>query len=345
MAIPVQFILVIPRDYPPYMNWADAERVVGQWIERLRNWFIREIGHGFDIDYRALYSSYTIYQLSGGPLDGCAKAPVPEGQGIANWGVFWRLVQGELGLTSDPFKRIAVCIGAGGWAGGASFDSSGFALLGDWGLRYAVTGQPDPCCVDIWSPAFCSGDGFGAFGHEVLHAFWVDCHNPVVWGGDPLSEQQKNDLLTRNALFLYPAISLVCTPGSYKTICTLSPCGPDFCAREVYQCRADGSAWEFKYSECPWDYSCGRCVSPPPPPPPPPPETWYRCVEGICEANPSGAYSSLEECQELCFFIPPNNHVPTPSTNWLLIAGLAGVATLVGIGLAMATPEEAAQSP
>jgi len=191
------------------MSWVRAGAIVEGWIRRVQAWFVRETGHTFDYDYRILYSNRNIYELALDELDGCSLAPVPEGQGLA-WGVLWSLLRDEIGWsTTDDNRYWTVVVGAGGWAGGGLYPAAnggnvGVATCGDWGLRYEGTGQPDPCCMQIWGEGLCTADPAGCFGHELLHAMKVDCHNPVVDTDDVLSDTQRVALVQNNADYLYP---------------------------------------------------------------------------------------------------------------------------------------------
>ena len=124
----------------------------------------------------------------------------------------------ELPYASRNFRWTINVFGGGGFAGGGYQQddainepgiAAGFAIGGDWGFYALWTGVGAPCCVYYYSNFFCTGENFTRllvtdYMHELLHGMGVDSHNPYVSGFDPLSAQQKADLLNNNRDFLYP---------------------------------------------------------------------------------------------------------------------------------------------
>ena len=224
MPYAIRCALVIPKDYPEYMDFARAGQVIEDWLGRVQAWFVREVGMTFDYEYVVHRSNLTIYEIALADdgvtvaLDGCGLAPVPEGQGMNENKLWHNIFQDELGWRGTAFsprkyRHWAVIIGAGGWAGGrwgndvetGGLQDFGEAAVGDWRLRYAVTGEPDPCCVRQWGPGFCTADPGSSFGHEILHSMGVWCHDPNINLDDVMTAQQRTDLVAHNANFLYLA--------------------------------------------------------------------------------------------------------------------------------------------
>ena len=213
---PIRVAFVVPRDYPAYMDWQAAALVVrDRWLPHIQAWYRQQAALDFRVEFRWLMSGHTIYELATDPatgvltqLDGCALAPIPQGQGAHATAVGDLVLTGELGWGGTAPARIwVVLIGAGGWAGGFSPDehNRSWAMIGDWGLRYAVTGQPDPCAVRILGLGAATAPPDRALGHEGLHTMaGVDPHNPYVMTGDPLSPAQVAALRgPLNAAFLF----------------------------------------------------------------------------------------------------------------------------------------------
>lgn len=220
VGLPVRVALVVPKGYPAYMDWDAAAAVVrDHWIPDIQHWYATQAGLTFNAEFRLLRSQYTIYELAQNPpgeppgtqLDGCPYAPIPEGQSIHATQVGNRVIAGELGWGQTSNSRTwIVAIGAGGWAGGFPPDpqNRAWCMVGDWGLRFAVTGKPDPCAVlKMGASAAMDPNTAGALGHEGLHTMWgVDPHHPYVSTGDPLSQTQVAALHDpHNLLFLSPA--------------------------------------------------------------------------------------------------------------------------------------------
>lgn len=385
MTIPIRFALVIPSDYQNYWDWQDterlhaAERTLAQQLFEVRDWIIREVGYAFDIDYRILYSRYALYELFLGGLNRCSQPPV-RGDGTIEWQRFWNKIIPELGWpVNSQCRYIVVCIG-GGPIAQASYVSrydAGYSIIGDWQLYYAVTGNLEECCMDEQPPYnwSCYDNGIAVLGHELLHAMNVNSDgdtpkNIVVLGGWALSEQQRYDLINFNGLFLYPVPiteplptpvpkppppTMVCTPGEYKTICTDNPCGGDYYAREVYQCRSDGSCWDFLYSECPYDYSCGRSGAQPSPVCDPGsyktvctqnPCAGDYCAREVYKCLPDGSGFKFEypecpydySCGKCTTEPPPPSQIPAPLPEPMFRPTTANLKApiLIGLGLGVA---------
>jgi hypothetical protein len=216
---PVRVAVVVPRDYPAYMDFNLARDEVDRWVRLTQEWFVREVGLTFDYELVLHYSGRTIYDMacattSGGTtncaLDGCTEAPIPEGQGLM-WSNLWSAVADELGWPPFPEhgRYWAVVIGAGGWAGGqytGGRQDFGRLIVGDWGL-HQLLGTVDACNPYGWDP-----EPGRAFGHEILHTMNVPCHledlrDPAGCGGflsDPLCSEQKRALKRYNKAFLRP---------------------------------------------------------------------------------------------------------------------------------------------
>lgn len=100
-------------------------------------------------------------------LDGCQRAPIPEGQGVHATRV-WDYLRDKLGWSLDvyhagdrwsadpeirnpiPARQLAFVVGAGGYDGGRSSPNTldpgydvGFAVCGDWWLVLLMTGHND----------------------------------------------------------------------------------------------------------------------------------------------------------------------------------------------------------
>jgi len=119
-------------------------------------------------------------------------------------GARYQLIKSADGVTDILVQEATTIQYTGSWEGLELLDDHGDALLGDWGLHYAVTGNPDPCCVGYYGSGFCSPREEHAFGHEALHAFGCDPHHPYVGLGDALSAAQKSDIIAHNKQFLVP---------------------------------------------------------------------------------------------------------------------------------------------
>jgi hypothetical protein len=190
---PVHLVLFVPSDTD--LDVAAAAQIVEAWGADTNAWFRREVGRQVDVDFIVIHSTQTRYQLASGNVDAC-------GDGASDFRVRHE-VHAVLGIPDGTSKRLwIVMLGAGGWAGGNYFkvqrnQSYGYALVGDWGLRYALTGQFSPC-----DPYRDASNPNRVFGHELLHSMGVDSHNPVVFLGDPLSATQRRDLWRLNKEFL-----------------------------------------------------------------------------------------------------------------------------------------------
>lgn len=201
---PMRFAYLIPRDYPIPYDPDAAYAEVKRWVALSQEWFRREIGMSFDAEVVRVYSDRTIYELSGGYLDGCDRAAIPEGEGAAIGLVLnavWDATGWPQQADGTPTRLGVVMTGAGGWAGAQYFGQKqtdyGWFLVGDWGLYKAVMGQPAPC--NPWPDLGVEG----AFGHELLHACDTDSDSGAGYFlGDVLSGKLRTQLKSHNRAFL-----------------------------------------------------------------------------------------------------------------------------------------------
>jgi hypothetical protein len=192
--------LVVPRDFvgtsKQYADWGQAQQVVELWLLQVKDWFYGQIGAYPRTDpVRLLISRYSHAQLvADAGVDAC-------GDGLA--GSMIDDIRDELGWpATPPYKHWYVVVGAGGWAGGSTIvwepnDAvSGFALVGDWGLKNALGVQRPFCSTEVRSNC-------GAFGHEITHSMGMDhAHDPYQECGDDWTSIQKGEILEHNARWL-----------------------------------------------------------------------------------------------------------------------------------------------
>jgi len=227
MEMKTKAILVIPADcpndgvtpWPLNTNFKSSKpasvaayvAAFSVWLRELDEWFTREVGKTLDWEVVVHRSQTTLDHLQR-PWNGAEYGPSGAdayAQGL-DLGSFWlHVIHLELGLAvwhePGPWKWAAVVLGAGGWCGGGSDvggPDTGYCILGDWGLNFDATGEPDPGCMAHYGKGVCERPKERAFGHEFLHACYVDSHNPPVDAGDALSDQQKADLLAHNSNWL-----------------------------------------------------------------------------------------------------------------------------------------------
>lgn len=215
---PFRAALVIPAEGVAYGDQARACDMAAAWFDEIARWLRDELGRSFDVDYRCHRSRLTHREIATAN-DGRTVLLDAQDQGLHE-DALWGKVFPEAGYPLGPDRRQwAIVIGAGGWAGGR-FDRAqdiGMAAVGDWGIYFGLTGNPDPGCLAHYDATFCSPGTpqnpvhpAWALGHEVLHSlglteeFGFDIHTQghYIGLGDHLSTEQKEWILQENAKFL-----------------------------------------------------------------------------------------------------------------------------------------------
>lgn len=215
--------LLVPADYmaqssPAARVTAEAREstILARWLARLCGWVERETQRRIAVTFTVVQSSRTLEQLQTDPATGQVTQRDAQGQGFHETQVW-----SELGRVYDltvPHRTLCCVLGGGGWAGGRYDPQTdrGGAFIGDWGLTFALTGKPNAGCLAHY-PADASGHSGtcepvapeAAWGHELLHGFGVDSHQPVyVSGGDALDASQVTAFIATNGRFSEPAVTL-----------------------------------------------------------------------------------------------------------------------------------------
>ena len=216
--LPIRAALVLPSEGIAYGSGDDACAVADAWFHEIAAWLERELGTAPIIDFRCHRSRLTHREIATSG-DGRVVLLDAQDQGLHE-DALWGKVFPEAGFPEGPDRRQwAVVVGAGGWAGGR-FDRAqnvGACAVGDWGLHYVLTGQPDAGCLAQYDANFCSPGSAAnpthpawALGHEVLHSmgltdeFGVDIHSQgtYIGLGDVLTREQKTWLLQEHAKVL-----------------------------------------------------------------------------------------------------------------------------------------------
>jgi len=218
---PVHAFLIFPSDKTELIDQnPEVGRIAHKAFENIRDWLARETGWTFELVFNVLRSAKTMKELGAYPNDPC-------GQGL-DWGTVLAEMSnavGGFGGQPERGRHLAVVINGGGWAGGSLTwhpDDSHFlddysksvtvgtdigrAVFGSWHFLFAATGKTDPCAVREYNEDFAKNDFTDGLGHECLHAFGVDSHNPTVGYPGHLTDPQKAQYLAHNGAFLFPVV-------------------------------------------------------------------------------------------------------------------------------------------
>jgi len=232
-SLPMRWMLLVPKDAVAMYDMERTGALVQQWMNDTAAWISRETGMTLRGEYVFRVANRTMAEITRrlpDPLNPCANQGAHETEVWSEWRDHAAETGNPLWLNERPgFKRtyrhMCLLVNGGGWAGGRSgptfnpgsdpvfYEDYGEALVGDWGMRFVATGQPDTCCVARYGVAFCSPVNVAwAVGHEFLHAMGVDSHNPLVGLWDPLSAQQRQDIIAHNWQFLEPPAPIPVPP-------------------------------------------------------------------------------------------------------------------------------------
>ena len=228
---PIRVALVVPADYP--ISEPDIWRLtllIDQTMQETQAWFVQQIQHTFNYDFRVHRSLLTMRELQQDPgveyRDETCFSSFGTRQGTSQNAAFYDLKPAlgwpdkeDPSLPDRNSRWLVIFLNGGGFAGGGSqwggvtIDNGtvGFAALGDWGINAYLTGAADPCCEYRYGPYWCTYDGFSRsptldLMHEFLHGMWVDSHSNYIRGFDPMSDDQKADLLYYNHPWLIPVV-------------------------------------------------------------------------------------------------------------------------------------------
>lgn len=226
---PIRVALLVPADYP--ITEPDVWRLtllIDQTMQETQAWFVQQIAHTFAYDFRVHRSLLTMRELQQDPgveyRDETCFSSFGTRQGTSQNAAFYDIkaalgwpTKEDASLLDRNSRWLVIFLNGGGFAGGGSQWGSvtidngtvGFAALGDWGINAYLTGAADPCCEYRYGPYWCTYDGFSRsptldLMHEFLHGMWVDSHNPYIRGFDPMSDEQKANLIAYNQPWLIP---------------------------------------------------------------------------------------------------------------------------------------------
>lgn len=229
-AYPARCRLVIPSNFQFTYDKTACINEGWRWTQRIKDWIYGQVGKTFEIEYDVIETVETLEELQSAPGTMNLQDRDRCGQGVCEnriWDLFSRQGLKSESPMADIRRWWAIVLGAGGWAGGrhVSFNPNhpganvGMALIGDWTMYPALlNGTPDPGCECLFGvgagicnpgPTRPTWDGGTVpslperdFGHEIGHSIGIDPHVPYIVCPDPMSAQQKSDLLARNVDFL-----------------------------------------------------------------------------------------------------------------------------------------------
>lgn len=213
MKLPILCPLVIPADYQPggpryYAPRRQLAMIVQGMIHTVQRYVASQVGMVFATDFRVIETPRTMVELAtegNPPVPGLQLDEYDQSFSGTRVGEVVSAAYGIAGST-EPHRILGVVIGGGGFAGayGPNEHNQGAAYVGDWGVYYLATGQPNFGCVGKHVAGVkgrcpgaiteCSPDETrvaDALIHEFLHLFGV-ADAPQYVGGDEVELSARN---------------------------------------------------------------------------------------------------------------------------------------------------------